>query len=135
MGMSISTLHLGATLWMCAIIWYVQCVHYPSFHFVAPERFKQFHSFHSGATTLLVLPPMLIELLVSSTDFWNEPAKRSAVILALTAGTWALTFFVAVPIHNRLAGGYQAELVRKLIRGNFLRAALWSAKFILMAFF
>jgi hypothetical protein len=131
----LAALHVGATLWMCAIIWYVQCVHYPSFHFVASDQFQRFHADHSRATTFLVLPPMLTELSLSAWGVWQTPVPRSLVILALTLGTWLLTFLVAVLLHHRLSAGYDAEVVRRLVRRNVWRTALWTGKLGFLLFF
>lgn len=38
----------GATsIFLCGLIWVIQLVHYPSFHFVEDSRFIDFQAFHT----------------------------------------------------------------------------------------
>jgi hypothetical protein len=117
---------------MCAIIWYVQLVHYPAFHDVDRKNFSRFHTLHARRTTILVLVPMLIELLASGYELLRGPGLYSSSLASLTLGTWLLTFFVSVPLHDRLAKGYDEARVRSLVRSNWWRTAAWSAKAVLM---
>ncbi|MDP9439422.1 MAG: hypothetical protein M3P49_11875, partial [Actinomycetota bacterium] len=53
--------HVGATLFMVGLIWFVQIVHYPLFASVGRGGFAEYSRAHSRLTGLVVGPPMLIE--------------------------------------------------------------------------
>jgi hypothetical protein len=125
-------IHLVASIWMTAIIWYVQLVHYPSFQAIEANKFCKFHAEHSRNTTLLVLIPMLLELTSALSLVWKSPSGAHLVLGALTLLTWALTFLVSVPLHNRLASGKDREVIARLIRSNWPRTLTWTLKLILV---
>lgn len=125
-------LHLVASVWMTAIIWYVQLVHYPSFTSIASETFCEFHAQHSRRTTFLVLIPMLVELTSAASLAWKTPEISFFLLAGLTLVTWLLTFLVSVPLHNRLARGKDRDTTTKLIRSNWLRTLAWSLKLLLI---
>jgi hypothetical protein len=125
-------LHLFASIWMTAIIWYVQLVHYPSFWAIASETFCEFHAQHSRRTTFLVLVPMLVELATAFALSWEKRETSFLLLTALTLLTWALTFLVSVPLHNRLSRGKDLALISKLVRSNWPRTLTWTLKLILV---
>ena len=129
--MNLQTVHFASTAWMCAIIWFVQLVHYPSFQHIRAENFKSFHSFHSRWTTVLVFPPMLAELVLSSWNAWQKTGENSLLIFGLTVSTWALTFFVSVPFHNQLSKGYNPKAAKLLVQTNWPRVITWTLLMIL----
>jgi hypothetical protein len=116
---------------MCAIIWFVQLVHYPSFRYVREENFASFHSFHSRWTTVIVFPPMLAELVLSSLNVWQKTEEHSLLIFGLTVLTWTLTFFVSVPFHNQLSKDYNPKAAKLLILTNWPRVIAWTSLLIL----
>jgi len=129
--MNFSTIHFASTAWMCAIIWFVQLVHYPSFHSIHPEKFSTFHSFHSRWTTVIVFPAMLTELLISTWNALQKTGENSVLIFGLTVSTWALTFFVSVPFHNQLSKGYNPKAAKLLVQTNWPRVITWTILMIL----
>ena len=129
--MNLHTIHFASTAWMCAIIWFVQLVHYPSFRYVREENFASFHSFHSRWTTVIVFPPMLAELVLSSLNGWQKTEEHSLLIFGLTVLTWTLTFFVSVPFHTQLSKGYNPKAAKLLVQTNWLRVFVWTLLVIL----
>jgi hypothetical protein len=129
--MNLQTIHFASTAWMCAIIWFVQLVHYPSFRYVREENFASFHSFHSRWTTVIVFPPMLAELVLSSLNVWQKTEEHSLLIFGLTVLTWTLTFFVSVPFHNQLSKDYNPKAAKLLILTNWPRVIAWTSLLIL----
>lgn len=129
--MNLHTIHFASTAWMCAIIWFVQLVHYPSFRYVREENFASFHSFHSRWTTVIVFPPMLAELVLSSLNVWQKTEEHSLLIFGLTVLTWTLTFFVSVPFHNQLSKDYNPKAAKLLILTNWPRVIAWTSLLIL----
>ena len=124
--------HLASTLYMTGLIWFVQVVHYPLFARVGAERYEEYQLDHQRLTSLVVGPPMLVEL---ATALWLV-AERPAFIpawsawagLALVAVIWASTALLQVPQHNALAGGFSARAHALLVGTNWLRTIAWTAR-------
>lgn len=120
---------LASTLYMTGVIAVVQWVHYPLFDRVDPASFRRYHAAHVRLMTHVVLAPMAIELATSGWMFAWPPsgAERwlsgAGLVAALT--TWSVTAAVSVPLHNRLAEGFDAAAHRALVRTNAIRAAAW----------
>ena len=121
-----------ATYGMTGVIWIVQLVHYPSFGYVAADRFAAFSQFHRASIGLVVMPLMLLEaitavlLLTRSGPGTPRPAFLLNVILLVLI--WGITFFISVPLHEKLAHGFDAQSIHRLTQTNWLRTALWSVR-------
>lgn len=125
-------LHLAATVFMCGVIWFVQLVHYPLFAMVGTAGFADYEAAHTMRTTWVVMPPMLIELATAvGLLLWRPSslgAGEASLGLVLVILIWASTFFLQVPAHGTLAGGFNADVAARLVRTNWIRTALWSAR-------
>lgn len=121
---------LAATLFMTGVIAFVDRVHYPLFENVGIEGFREYHHEHTRRTTYVVIVPMIVELFTSAYLIFRTPDGISPALmwagLALAVGTWGVTFFCSVPMHNRLAGGFDAAAHRTLVRTNAIRALFWT---------
>jgi hypothetical protein len=51
--------------------------------------------------------------------------------ICLLAVIWLSTFFAQVPLHARLAKGFDAVTHRRLVLSNWLRTAAWTGRGIL----
>ena len=122
----------AATWAMVGIIWFVQAVHYRLFEMVGAEGFEAYHQKHTNLTTWIVGPPMLVELFAALSLLWFPPADvpRFAVWVGilLVGILWISTAVVQVPLHSRLASGFQASASRKLCATNWLRTMVWSLR-------
>ena len=128
---------LLANLVLCAVltglIWTVQLVHYPGLALVGKAEFARYHAAHTARIGALVGPLMVLELLLAG---WLAWAGRAALphgagwwSLALVGVVWAVTFFISVPFHNRLAaGGYDYVVIDGLVRTNWLRTGAWTLR-------
>lgn len=128
-GPGLFWLHLALTAFMTGLIWVIQLVHYPAFHFVAPTDFHAFHTFHSRRITWIVAPMMLAELLTGVLLI----ARREPVFYANAVGLaalWTVTALVSVPLHNRLAKARASVDIDRLTRTNWLRTGLWSGRLV-----
>lgn len=129
-------IHLAATLYLVGLIWFVQLVHYPLFDGVGTPGFAAYEARHGRWTTVAVAPAMLIELATAAWLVWRPPAGGPS--WAMPAGLvavgllWAVTFFVSVPQHTVLAGGFDARAHRLLVDTNWIRTALWTARGLLL---
>lgn len=131
------TLHDAATWYMVGIIWLIQLVQYPMFEYLDRATFSRSHLFHTSGMGLVVGPPMLVELVLSAAILYrrgltNAPA---AVGFALVVTLWALTFFVMIPLHNRLGSeGFTPAVHQALVWWNWPRTLAWTARGLIAAF-
>ena len=47
---------------------------------------------------------------------------------SLTLVTWLHTGVVAVPLHNKLAQGYDPASIQRLVRTNWVRTTAWTLR-------
>lgn len=129
-------MHAASTCAMAGVIWFVQLVHYPAFEFVDPGRFAAFSEYHQRRTTWVVAPLMLVEAASASLLLFLplDAAFAARLGWALLVAIWLSTAFVQVPLHRRLGEGWDPATIRRLVRSNALRTALWSARAALAAF-
>ncbi len=120
---------LSVSWGLAVLIWVIQLVHYPTFRYIEPSRFAEFHLHHNTSITYIVMPLMLAELaniiyLTNKTDFSSVFILLSLLVLAL----WAITFFVSIPAHNQMHFMKNEKAIEKLISTNWWRTALWTLK-------
>lgn len=126
-------LNIASVLYMCGVIWTVQLVHYPLMARVGGAEFSRYHASHTSLMTLVVLLPMVVELGTSgllalgAVPLPGVPRGLLWLGFALAVATWAVTFFVSVPLHGRLSSGFDASAHRALVQTNWLRTIAWSA--------
>jgi hypothetical protein len=117
---------------MVGVIWYVQLVHYPLMDRVAAAAFPAFHREHSRRTSWVVVGPMMCEAttagLLLVPGLARAPTGLASVGVVLVVLLWVSTFTVQVPLHRRLAAGFDPAVHRRLVSGNWLRTAAWSAR-------
>lgn len=132
-----------ATGFMTGLVWFVQISHYPLFQKIPEDSFKDYEREHVRRTGWIVAPTMLLELiccialvyLIQSSGahgfkaFWLNYANPALVGL-----NWFSTFFVQIPIHNRLQSGKDYSAIRKLTLSNWPRTILWTVAFIGLVF-
>ncbi len=129
---TILLLHLGATLFMVGLIWFVQIVHYPLFGEVGEAGFARYEQLHASRTTWVVGPPMLLELATALFLIYRRPPGVSAwavwLGLALLGVIWLSTAFLQVHRHNALGQGFDTATHRALVVSNWVRTAAWSLR-------
>jgi len=132
----LAPLHLPALLisWgLVVLIWIIQLVHYPSFHYIDAAKFIDFHNHHSKSITVIVMPLMLAELIISFyLGYKSGFAPIESIALLMVIGIWLSTFIIQIPLHDQLSVGNNTTVVNKLVTTNWIRTFLWSAKAILL---
>lgn len=126
-----------ASTWMlCGLIWTIQVVHYPSFHYVRPDRFPHFEAFHQRRISIVVVPLMLVELVTAVGLLGYRPEALPLLWaicgVVLVGLIWGTTFTLQVPLHNRLSGGYDKDAITALVTGNWLRTLTWTLRALLV---
>ncbi len=132
-------LQIAATLLMTGVIWVIQIVQYPFFSYIGTENFQKYHADYTFWITPIVAPPMIIELVTSIFIIFYPPANIESKLLwlglALTLIVWASTFFLQIPLHEKLSAGFDADAHRALVNTNWIRTIAWSLRSFLMIYF
>ncbi|MCC5943186.1 MAG: hypothetical protein JJU37_16705 [Balneolaceae bacterium] len=125
--------NLFSTFLLCGLIWTVQLVHYPMFHRLDKEKFGEHIRFHGFRISILVIPMMITELVTSFSlaFFYQTDHTLHLLGFSIVVLIWLVTFFIQVPIHSKLASGYDSKIVTRLVRSNSIRTVLWSLKAIM----
>ena len=108
-------------------------VTYPSFRLIKSSLFSEFHKSYTNKMLFIVAPVMILELISSLFlvifDISDNNTEIGLLISLLLI--WFLTFFIIVPIHNKLTVNYNKDLNQKLIKYNGLRTIFWIIKLTL----
>ncbi len=128
-----------STLTMFGVIWIIQLVQYPFFSYVDTKSFPKYHAAHTTWITPVVAPAMIIELITSILIVIYPPKNIDLIFLyvglLLTIIVWASTFFIQIPLHNKLAEGFDEKAHRSLVNTNWIRTIAWSLRAILVLYF
>jgi hypothetical protein len=107
-------------------------VHYPLFVRVGSPFFEKYESEHTRRMARLLAIPAGLEVATGLALVWMRPEGLSLTPVliggALLAITWVTTAVVQVPLHNRLQAGHDRSAVLRLVRSNWLRTGLWTAR-------
>ena len=130
-------LHLIATSVMVGVIWIIQLVHYPSFHFIELKQYTTFQRFHMSRISYVVIPAMLTELftlilIVISMDQIDTLVLASAILLIFI---WLMTAVFFSGVHQKLTLGYDQTVVDKLVKLNWGRTLLWTLRLLLISIY
>lgn len=131
-------INLVLASFLCGLIWTIQLVHYPGFLKVGQQGFTDYQAFHMRSITVIVGPVMVLELLAATWLVVQEgvnPVHWGIISsLIIVIALWAITFFVATPLHyNLYNNGYNPVLIRKLVNMNWPRTILWTLRVILLS--
>ena len=130
-------LHLIATSVMVGVIWVIQLVHYPSFHFIELNQYTTFQRFHMSRISYVVIPAMLTELftlilIIISMDQIDTLVLASAILLIFI---WLITAVFFSGVHQKLTLGYDQTVVDKLVKLNWGRTLLWTLRLLLVSIY
>lgn len=122
---------------MTSLIWMIQILHYPSFHYIANLSSMQsssFHQFHSTRISFIVIPLMLIELVTAfylAMKVSFAPLSWQTINFGLVLALWAVTFLVQIPHHTELTKSFTSKEVQDLVAFNWIRTAIWTVHFLI----
>ena len=122
---------------MVGVIWIIQLVHYPSFHFIELKQYTTFQTFHMSRISYVVIPAMLTELftlilIVISMDQIDTLVLASAILLIFI---WLMTAVFFSGVHQKLTLGYDQTVVDKLVKLNWGRTLLWTLRLLLISIY
>ena len=126
--------HLIFTSIMTGVIWVIQIVHYPSFHFIEKELYTAFQKFHMNKISIIVIPIMLAELITGMMLFLDRGSKSPFLIISfvILVLIWLITGVFFSKAHNELMTGYQELVVNQLVVMNWIRTLLWTLRLLLL---
>ena len=129
--------HLIFTSIMTGVIWVIQIVHYPSFHFIEKELYTAFQKFHMNKISIIVIPIMLAELITGMMLFLDKSSKSPFLIISfvILVLIWLITGVFFSKAHNELMAGYQELVVNQLVVMNWIRTLLWTLRLLLLTYF
>ena len=121
--------HLAATLAMTGILWVVQLAIYPLFDRIGPGDFPGYHRRYTARIGWVVGPLLLLEA-GTAAGLWLAGGRHPMFLisLALLAAAWISTLAVQVPLHRKLAAGYDAGNHRRLVGTNWVRTVAWTGR-------
>jgi len=130
----LSDIHFLSTSLMVGIIWVIQLLHYPTFHFIKESDYVEFQHFHMQRISFIVVPVMIIELLSGFMMVYYFRSNLLILCLIILLVIWLITFVFFTKLHQSLLGGYDKIIVDKLVQINWSRTVLWSLRLIILIY-
>ena len=130
----LSDIHFLSTSLMVGIIWVIQLLHYPTFHFIKESDYVEFQHFHMQRISFIVVPVMIIELLSGFMLVYYFRSNLFILCLTILLVIWLITFVFFTKLHQSLLGGYDKIIVNKLVQINWSRTVLWSLRLIILIY-
>ena len=130
----LSDIHFLSTSLMVGIIWVIQLLHYPTFHFIKESDYVEFQHFHMQRISFIVVPVMIIEILSGFMLVYYFRSNLFILCLTILLVIWLITFVFFTKLHQSLLGGYDKIIVKKLVQINWSRTVLWSLRLIILIY-
>ena len=119
---------------MVGIIWVIQLLHYPAFHFINESDYVEFQHFHMQRISFIVVPVMILELFSAFMLVYYLRSNLLILCLIILLFIWLITFVFFTKLHQSLLGGYDKIIVDKLVQINWSRTVLWSLRLIILIY-
>ncbi len=113
---------------LTGLILVTQIVSYPLFMKINSDIFYEYHKYYRKQISIIVLPVMLSELILTIVLLYLFPNLSHTFILLFTVIIWLSTILIQVPIHNSLITKYNTEKIQHLIISNWIRTLFWLIK-------
>ena len=127
-------IHFLSTSLMVGIIWVIQLLHYPTFHFIKESDYVEFQHFHMQRISFIVVPLMIMELLSGFMLVYYFRSNLLILCFIILIVIWLITFVFFTKLHQSLLGGYDKIIVDKLVQINWSRTVLWSLRLIILIY-
>ena len=113
---------------LVGVILMTQILSYPLLLKLSKSDFYDYYNSYTKRISFIVIPLMIFEVLLSiilNTILNNFYLFASNILLLVI---WGSTFFIQVPIHNKLSSNHSYSLINKLIFTNWIRTIAWIFK-------
>lgn len=122
---------LAFTLYMTGMIWSMQVFEYPLFALVGRNEFPSYHAAHNRSLPFFVILPSVFALGSAVLLFWIRPTGippwSVVLVVVLDLAVLVSTVVWQAPLHGKLdREGFSAEIIRRLVRSNWIRTLLWT---------
>ena len=117
---------------LVGVILMTQILSYPLFLKLGISNFYNYYNSYTKRISFIVIPLMIFEVLLSiilNIILNNFYLFASNILLFVV---WGSTFFIQVPIHNKLSSNHSYVLINKLIYTNWIRTIAWFCKLIIL---
>lgn len=132
----LAVVHAAVTWFMVGAIMLVQVLVYPQFLAVDPQQLPAFHRRHMERISWVVGPAMVLEAgLALGIAAMSDQPVAAWIGVALVGAIWLDTWLVEVPLHRSISAQANGDSIRRLIRANRKRVALWGARGVVAASF
>ena len=122
----ISVLYASLNAGLLVLIWLVQIIIYPGMHNWVTAEFSAVHRVYTRQITFIVGPLMLGQAVCALLMTIHAPDRLLVLQLILIIFVWGATAFISVPLHRRLSGGHDSQVIDRLVTTNWLRTIGWS---------
>ncbi len=122
----------ASTWFLVGLIWVVQIVIYPQMARMVTEGFPAWHRTYTQRIAWVVAPMMVLETALAG--WWVLSSPNSGFAWAgasLVMIIWGSTFALQMPMHRRLAGGWDEPAIGRLVATNWVRTVAWSLRGVL----
>ena len=130
----LSDIHFVSTSLMVGIIWVIQLLQYPAFHFIKESDYVEFQHFHMQRISFIVVPVMILELFSAFMLVYYFRSNLLILCLIILLFIWLITFVFFTKLHQSLLDGYDKKIVDKLVKINWSRTVLWSLRLIILIY-
>lgn len=109
------------------VLWTMQVLNYPLLGVIGADQVPAYETAHNRRFAVVVVPPVAVVLATAIVLLVRGRIGVSIVTLALLAVIIVATVAFGAPAHNQLAQRFDASIHRRLVRGNWVRTAAWTA--------
>jgi len=128
-------LHVISTWLLVALIWFIQVIVYPRFLPVSEAGFVASHFAHCLRVGFIIVPLMGIEAISAAWLFYQGHREIPFLIgVGLIVVIWLSTAVIQAPMHAKLMQGFDAGIIHRLIRTNWVRTFAWTARGVLVGY-
>lgn len=111
------------------LIWIVQLIIYPAFHYIEEVHFREWHTRYTAMIGLIVTPLMLLQAGLEGIFVLRQDISYQRILLLSII--WISTFSLSVPCHSKLnKGGKNTRVIKHLVSTNWIRTLCWSLLFL-----
>lgn len=127
---SLTTFEIVINFGLVVLIWMVQLIIYPSFHYYNPKNLTIWHQKYTRMIAMIVIPLMLVQLGISIHSVIDNGTYLSWTKLIIILFIWGLTWMYFAPTHTKLSKGIlKKDTLTQLVSLNWYRTIAWTLVF------
>lgn len=120
---------------LSGLIWVVQVIHYPAYHFIDQEKFTSYAVFHASRISLVVAPMMIFELVIAILWVSFLPSTLAWFNFLTIIIIWGITFFISMPCHKILSIKKDELTIDRLVNTNWFRTIVWTLRGVILGYY